>query len=103
MSTTVRDNAERHRFEVHRAADQAMPGVLEYQIADGVMSLLHTRVEARFEGNGFGSMLVRAALDAARERGLRVLPYCWFVRDWIAGHRDYLDLVPTDLRTGFRL
>jgi predicted GNAT family acetyltransferase len=102
MPATVLDNAERSRFEVH-TGEQTMPGILEYQVADGEMALVHTKVEPRFEGNGFGSMLVRAALDAARERGLRVLPHCWFARDWIAGHRDYLDLVPQERRAGFRL
>jgi predicted GNAT family acetyltransferase len=102
MPTTVLDNAERNRFEVH-TAEQTMPGILEYQVADGEIALLHTKVEPRFEGNGFGGMLVKAALDTARERDLAVLPYCWFVRDWIAGHGDYADLVPEERRSGFRL
>lgn len=102
MPTTVQDNPQRSRFEVYTDA-QTMPGILDYELSDGEIALVHTKVEPRFEGNGYGSMLAKAALDAARERGLRVLPHCWFVRDWIAGHRDYLDLVPEDKRSRFRL
>jgi hypothetical protein len=32
-----------------------------------------------------------------------VLPYCPFVRSWIAGHREYADLVPGDRRAQFDL
>ena len=39
-----------------------------------------------------------------RAGGLAVLPFCPFVRSFIAGHSDeYLDLVPGDLRGAFDL
>jgi predicted GNAT family acetyltransferase len=59
---------------------------------------VHTEIDDAFEGRGLGSILVRAALDAARSRGLAVRPDCPFVRGYIARHPEYLDLVPADLR-----
>jgi uncharacterized protein len=41
---------------------------------------------------------VRTALAQARSDGLAVLPFCPFVRSYIAGHTEYLDLVAEDLR-----
>ncbi|MGH3621282.1 MAG: GNAT family N-acetyltransferase [Sciscionella sp.] len=100
-STGVVQNSERMRFELHHGNELA--GVLEYQSRGDELSLLHTKVEPRFEGNGFGSRLTREALDTARRDGLAVLPYCWFVRNWIGRHEDYLDLVPEQQRQRFGL
>ena len=55
------------------------------------------------EGHGLGSQLVRAALSDARSEGLAGLPFCPFVRAYIAGHTEYLDLVPEDMRAKFDL
>jgi predicted GNAT family acetyltransferase len=49
------------------------------------------------------SKLVRTALSEARSDGLAVLPFCPFVRGYIAGHSEYLDLVPEDTRARFEL
>jgi predicted GNAT family acetyltransferase len=38
-----------------------------------------------------------------RRRGLRVLPFCPFVRSYIARHSEYLDLVPEKQRAAFGL
>ena len=48
-------------------------------------------------------MLIRAALDAARERGMGVLPHCPFVRSFIERHPEYLELVPPLRRRQFGL
>jgi predicted GNAT family acetyltransferase len=40
-----------------------------------------------------GTALVRHALDHARERGGRVIPSCWFVRQVADRYPDYKDLI----------
>jgi hypothetical protein len=93
MRSDVVDRPERHRFEI--AVDGgAVAGFAAYRLGDGEITFTHTEVEDAYEGRGLGSVLVRHALDAARERGLAVLPACSFVREWIARHPDYVDLVP---------
>ena len=42
-------------------------------------------------------------LDAARERGLHVLPYCSFVRHYIEQHPETVDLVAAEDRDRFGL
>ena len=47
--------------------------------------------------------IARETISLAFLAALQVLPYCPFVRSWIAGHREYADLVPADRRSQFGL
>jgi hypothetical protein len=100
----VIDNPAESRFEIRVGGERA--GLVQYHIPGHdatVISLLHTEVDDRFQGMGLAGKLARAVLDSARERGLDVLPYCPYVKSWIAKHPDYTDLVPEDKRAEFGL
>ncbi len=97
----VVDNTQAHRFEIFVADDIA--GYAEYRSEDGSVAFTHTVVEPRFEGQGIGSALASSALDAVRDAGGLVLPYCPFIRSYIQRHPAYLDLVPADRRAEFAL
>ena len=101
VTTEVVDRPERHRFEV--LADGTVAGYADYQLSPGEILFTHTEIDEAYEGKGLGSVLVRHALDDARERGLAVLPMCPFVRGWIGKHEDYLDLVPASSRAKYKL
>jgi len=103
-ATAVRviDAPERERFEV-RVGDE-LAGFAEYRRRPDLIAFTHTMIDPRFEGQGLASELVRTALGEARSSGLKVLPFCPFVRGYIAGHAaDYLDMVPQDMRSTFDL
>ena len=53
----------------------------------------HTEVDESCEGRGYGSLVVRTALDAARAEGLQVVPLCPFVARVIERHPKYEDLL----------
>lgn len=97
----VVDDVARSRFEV--LVDGEVAGYAEYRRTPTTVSFTHTVVEPEFEGRGLGTVLARRALDATREAGAQVLPYCPFIRAWIARHPEYLDLVPADRRARFDL
>jgi uncharacterized protein len=97
----VVDVPEGSRFEVRVGGDVA--GYSEYRRRPGLIAFIHTLIDPRFEGQGLASQLVRTALSQARSDGLAVLPFCPFVRSYIAGHTEYLDLVPQDMRATFEL
>ena len=97
----VRDAPERSRFEA--LVDGEIAGFTEYRRRPGLIVFVHTVIDPRFEGHGLGSRLVRTALSDARADGLSVLPFCPFVRAYIAGHTEYVDLVPKDMRAKFEL
>lgn len=98
---TVVDDPVAGRFEI-RVGD-AVGGYSEYRPEGAALALTHTVVESAYEGQGIGSALAKGALDAVRERGMKVLPYCPFIRGWIAKHPDYVDMVPEGERARFDL
>lgn len=101
MSTTIRNAADAHRFEI--VVDCEGAGFAEYRSRPGVRTFVHTVIDERFEGQGLAGQLVRAALDATRAEGLAVEPVCSYVQHYIAGHAEYVDLVPSDARSRFGL
>ena len=98
----VRDHEAAHRFEV--LVGDEVAGFLKYRAVDGPLHAFdHTEVQPRFEGRGLAARLATEALDAARDRGWTVLPYCPYVRAYLDRHPDYVDLVPADRRAEFGL
>jgi uncharacterized protein len=92
----VTDNPERHRYELR--VDGELAGSVDYRLRPGVISLLHTEIDERFRRRGLASQLIAHAFDDARHRGLAVLPFCPFAKAYLAGHSEYLDLVPAERR-----
>ena len=93
----IKDRPELEYYEI--IVDGKRAGLAAYEPAGNVIAFTHTEIDDAYEGRGLGSVLVRAALDSARGRGLSVRPDCPFVRAYIARHPDdYLALVPEELR-----
>ena len=66
---------------------------LRYERHGDHLALVHTGVPDELEGRGIGGRLVRAAVDAARARGLTLVPRCQFARAWLERHPDVADTV----------
>jgi predicted GNAT family acetyltransferase len=75
-------------------AGNRLAGHINYRQVGDALALLHTEVDAEFEGEGVGGALVSAVLDDARSRGLEVLPFCPFVNSYLRRHPEQIDLVP---------
>ncbi|MFF2503562.1 GNAT family N-acetyltransferase [Streptomyces sp. NPDC058067] len=92
MSIEIADSPDAHRYEAR--VDGQLAGFAEYMRTSesGLVVFTHTEVAPEFNGQGVGSALARAGLDAARADGLRVLAVCPFITGWMARHPDYQDL-----------
>jgi predicted GNAT family acetyltransferase len=90
MSSAVRDNSSLSRFELE--AD-GVTAVLNYKLAGDTISFNHTETPPQARGRGLASQLVQGALEAARARGLKVVPRCAFVRAYLAKHPEFRDIV----------
>ena len=89
MSNNVRDNAERHRFELDVDGQIAFA---VYRREGDVLAITHTETPVSLRGKGVASALVRGLLDIARAQGLKVAPKCPFVAGYIDKHAEYADL-----------
>lgn len=87
---SVRDNSEQQRFELD--TDNG-PAVALYRWDRDIMVIFHTEVPRELRGQGIGEKLVRGVLDEVRRRKLKVVPLCWFVKEFVEGHPEYGDVV----------
>jgi predicted GNAT family acetyltransferase len=91
MDVSVRDDSEHSRYEL--SVDGAVVGIAEYELSGSTVVFPHTVIDPTRRGQGLGAILVRAALDDARELGRRVVPQCWYVESFIDEHPEYRTLV----------
>jgi uncharacterized protein len=91
-SPDVRHEPDRSRFAVYLDGED-VPATARYARDGDTLTLLSTHVPESAEGGGVGSGLARAALDYARDQGLRVVPRCPFMAAYIRRHPEYSDLV----------
>lgn len=101
MEPGVTDNREQARFEIRE--DGEVAGFVQYRRNGDEITLIHTETVRGFRGRGVAGRLVNGALDLAAKEGLRVIPRCPFVRDWIEDHPGYAGLVPEGRRAEFGL
>jgi len=89
MSDIVNNKAQ-HRYELsvegHLAATY-------YEIADGVITFVHTEVPPELGGKGIGSKLIKGALDQVKSDGFKVIAQCPFVKAFIGKNPAYQDLL----------
>jgi hypothetical protein len=88
--TDVVNNVEKHRYEL---AVEGHVAATYYNIADGVITFVHTEVPPELGGKGVGSQLIKGALDQVRSEGLKVIAQCPFVKAYIGKHAEYTDLL----------
>jgi uncharacterized protein len=84
MEPRVVDNPELDRYELYVGDDLA--GTIAYARRNGAISLIHTEIDPAFKGQGLGDAIVAAALADLRDRDLRMIPVCPFVRSYLERH-----------------
>ncbi len=89
----VTHDEARHRFVLARPGGGG-EAVLDYRMIDEhTVDFQSTFVPVALRGGNLGTVVVKAALEWARSRGLRVVPSCWFVGNVVNRHREYRDLL----------
>lgn len=67
--------------------------LLDYRLADGVVTIRHTEVPQPLGGRGIAGRLVAAVFDWARAEGYRIRPACAYAAAWVERHPDQADIV----------
>lgn len=83
--------------------DDEVVGFAAYEVHGNHMAFMHTEIDPGFAGRGLGKQLVAAALADVDSHQGTLLPYCSFVRSFIARDGQYLHLVPEASRPTFGL
>ena len=82
--------AESDRFTI--SVDGQQVGLADFYDRDGVRVFPHTEVDPSYQGRGLATILVREALTATRAAGLRVVPQCWMVAEFIDKNPEFADM-----------
>lgn len=88
-ATTVA--AEPDRYTI--AVEGKVVGKAEFTERGGQRVFTHTEVDKNYEGRGLATILVAQALKETRDAGLRIVPQCSMVADYVAKHDEYSDVV----------
>jgi uncharacterized protein len=86
----IQHNTATSRFE---ATVEGHLCVCQYRVVGKVMMLTHTGVPGALRGRGIAALLVQAALDHARAKGLKVRPDCSYAEVYMQRHPETLDLL----------
>ena len=86
----IRQNTERNRFEMDVEGGTA---IAVYRPSPGVLTFTHTETPPQLRGRGIASEMMRKVLSDVRAQGLKVVPACPFVADYMDAHPEFADLL----------
>ncbi len=86
-TTTVAMGDDRFTITV----DGTVAGFTEIVDNDGRRTFPHTEVAEAFQGRGLASILIGEALGQTRDAGLRIVPVCPMVADYVRKHPEFAD------------
>ncbi len=98
---TVVNRPDLGRYQI--LCDDDVVGFSAYEMQGTHVAFMHTEIDFEFAGRGLGRKLVGDALADVDSRHATVLPYCPFVRWFIAEDSRFLHLVPEESRRTFGL
>jgi len=81
--TALVDNHTRSRFELLIDGQTAF---LDYKRSPLGLTLVHTEVPENLRGRGFGTTLVKKAVEIGRAEGLRIIAECKFAKAILRKH-----------------
>jgi predicted GNAT family acetyltransferase len=90
MTQDITFNQDGGRFELR--VDGELASFADYRVHGDQVVMPHTVTDPAYRGRGLAAEVVRAALDDARARGLRVVPTCWFVAEFLDNNPEYQDV-----------
>lgn len=84
---TLEHHVEASRYELRKG--QELISLAAYLTAEGVRYFNHTVTTPGHGGQGNAGLVVRFALDDTVEQGLKIVPACSYVQEFLAEHHDW--------------
>ena len=85
----VIDNAQGRRFELEEAGALAWA---DYRLQGERLVVPLVEAEPSLRGSGAAGRLMEGVLDAARQRGLKIVPLCAYADAYMRRHPEHGDL-----------
>ena len=83
----------RGKFFVNENGQQDTAVMTYIDVDNSTILIDHTEVDDVHKGKGIGAQLVKAAVDMAREKGLKIIPECPFARSVFERKTEYADVL----------
>lgn len=83
--------ADRGRFSLWHGSTYI--GFIGYRSEDQVVTIQHTIVNEEFGRQGYARALVTLVLDKFRDQGVKIIPECSYVQDYLRRYPEYQDMV----------
>lgn len=90
MANEVVNDKSGSRFVLEIAGDEVY---LLFDEKKDMLDLYSTYTPPNLRGKGLAARVVKAALEYAKEKNLKVIPSCWYVRKFIEENPEYQNLV----------
>jgi len=90
MSTDVRDNPERHRFELE---ERDLVAFANYRREPGRLLIRHVEAPPALRGTGTAGRLMEGIAEIARADALKIVPLCSYAVSWMDRHPEHSDLL----------
>ena len=68
-------------------------GECEFSPSEKIWIISHTGVEPAYEGKGIARKLVLKVIEAARAKGVKILPVCSYAKKLMTGKEDFKDVL----------
>lgn len=88
----MKNEPDRHRYSIW--VNDAEAGYVRYTMQGSTITFVSTHIEPDYRGGGYGSILIKDALEDVRLNSSRTLvPECPFTRTFLEKHPEYQELV----------
>ena len=84
------------RFEI--TVDGTVAGFAQFVDHDGSRVFHHTETFPEFGGQGLAGIVVKQALEATRDEGMRIVPVCPYVKKYVTTHDEWAEHVDRPTR-----
>lgn len=64
-----------------------------YTEDNGTLKLYSTYTSPNLRGRGLAALVVKAGFEYAKEKNLKVIPGCWYVREFAEKNPQYLEML----------
>ena len=77
------------RFELHESGGMAWA---DYRVQGDRLIVPHVEADPSLRGGGAAGRLMAGVVDAARRRGLKIVPLCGYADAYLRRHPEHADL-----------